>query len=219
MTSSATNPTPPKPDRKPLQTFALHAVFLSLLFSVLPSLDAVYGYGFKSAGDAVFGRFGSELRVEYRWIPPNLREASGEIEMVGFRSSLPTPLWESAYSVRDRGYQPTAVLLALILATPSSRRRQLLGCLGGAVGLNAFYLAQTGLLAGCLFASLDPGLVAFGSALALLLPVVEALFGSPLVRYAAVFTVWAIAAAPARGLDMSDASNRLSALLDSRKPG
>jgi hypothetical protein len=187
-------------------------VFLTLLLWVLPSLDAAYGYAFKQAGSALFGRLGSDVRLEYRWIPPNQRQNSGEIEMVGYRRDGSTPLWESAYSVRDRGYQPTALLVALILATPATRRRHVAASVAGAAGLNAFYLAQTGVLAAALFASVDPGSVWLGDALAAQRGLVEAMFGSPLVRYAAVFAAWAVAAAPARRLDFDAVARRLGAI-------
>ena len=98
---------------------------------------------------------------------------------------------------------------------PSSRHAGGFGL--GAGCLNGFYLVQTGLLAACLFASVDPDLIAFGGVLAAILPVVKAFFGSPLVRYAAVFAIWAVAATPARGLDTRAASEKLTALL--RRPG
>lgn len=208
----APTPSPPTGERKPLQTFAVHAVFLTLLLWVLPSLDAVYAYGFKQAGSALFGTLGADLRLEYHWVPPNQREDSGEIEMLGYRRDAATPLWESAYSVRDRGYQPTALLVALILATPATRRRHVVASVAGALTLNAFYLAQTGVLAATLFASVEPASVWLGDTLAAQRGVVEAMFGSPLVRYAAVFAVWAVASAPARRLDFDAVARRLGAI-------
>jgi hypothetical protein len=211
-----TNPSnEPKPatERKPLQTFGLHVVFLTLLFWVLPSLDAAYGFSFKSAGNALFGRLGSDLRVDYRWIPPNQRTVNGEIEMAGFVTGYADAAWESSYSVRDRGYEPSAVLLALILATPASRRRHVAGAVIGTLALNVFYLVQSGVLAVCLFATVEPLMLPLGGMLSAALPVVEALFRSPLIRYAAVFAVWAVVATPARSLDASTARKRLGALL------
>jgi len=76
--------TPPPLEKKSLQTFALQAVFLSVLLGVLPSLDAAYEYGFQAAGSAAFGNLGHGLRVEYHWAPPQDREQRGEIEMRGF---------------------------------------------------------------------------------------------------------------------------------------
>ena len=212
MTPSPTEPSPPL-QRKPLQAFVLHATFISLLLWVLPSLDAAYAYGFTSAGNSVFGSIGSELRVVYRWVPPQERDQTGEIEMEGYVIGQERAVWDSRYSVRDRGYQPTAVLIALILATPASRRRHILGGLLGATALNSFYLAQTGLLAASLFAAVSADLVPFGKALAGAVPVFERLFGTPIVRWAAVFAVWAVAAAPSRGLDVSDATKRLRTLI------
>jgi len=121
--------------------------------------------------------------------------------------------------VRDRGYTPTTVLLALIVVTPATRRRRIAGALLGAAALNAFYLAQTGLLAATLFASVEPDLIALGDALAAARPAVERLFGSSLPRYAAVFAIWAVAAAPARGLDLRAASEWLSGVAGARKKG
>jgi len=214
---SSPDTTPLTPERKPLQTFGLHAVFISLLLWMLPSLDAALGFGFTTAGNAAFGRLGSDLRVEYRWVPPNERKLQGEIDMTGWVAGYQSAAWESSYELRQRAYLPTAILIALILATPASRPRHAAGIVLGAGCLNGFYLVQTGLLAACLFASVDPDLIAFGGVLAAILPVVKAFFGSPLVRYAAVFAIWAVAATPARGLDTRAASEKLTALL--RRPG
>ena len=216
MTSPPNEPKPP-PERKTLQTFGLHVVFLTLLFWVLPSLDAAYGFGFKSAGNALLGRLGPDLRVEYRWLPPSQRERNGEIEMVGYVTGFSAPAWESNYSVRDRGYEPTAVLLAMILATPATRRRHIIAAVLSATALNAFYLAQSGLLSACLFASTTRDMITLGGPLAASLPAIEAVFRSPLVRYAAVFAVWAIAATPARSLDVRAARERIEALLGGGK--
>lgn len=207
----------PQLERKSLQTFALHAIFLSLLLGVLPSLDAAYAYGFQALGNTVFGNIGPELQVRYRWVPPGERNQAGEIEMNGFVTEQLQSVWESSYSVRDRGYGPTSVLVALILATPASRRRHAAAAVLGALALNVFYLMQTGLLAATLFASVEPDLIAAGEVLASLRPAAERFFSSPLPRYAAVFAVWAVAAAPAQGLDTRAASERISKLLGTSK--
>ena len=211
--TSPTSQTKPAPERKKLETFALHVVFLTLLFWLLPSLDAAYGYGFTSVGNATLGRLGPSLRVDYRWVPPREREAEGEIEMVGFMAGYARPVWESRYSIRDRGYEPTAALIALVLATPATRRRHIVGSIVGAAGLGTFFLGQKGLLSACLFAAFRADVIPLGGMLASVLPVIEAFFGSPLVRYAAVFAVWALVAAPARGLDLDKAGRPLAALL------
>lgn len=189
-------------ERKPLQTFALHVAFLTLLFWVMPSFDSVYAYGFKAAGNATFGNFGGNRRVEYSWVPPGERNSPGEIEMVGRVVGIGRLAWESSYSVRDRGYEPSAALLALMLATPMSRRRRVVGTLGGLLALNAFILGQTGLLALVSFAAANPALVVGGEFLGDGVRVAEAFFRQPIPRYAAVFAIWALIAAPARGLDV-----------------
>ena len=69
------------------------------------------------------------------------------------------------------------------------------------LGLNAFYLAQSGLLAACSFATARTSLIAGGALLAPAFPVAKAFFGSPIVRYAAVFAAWAVVSRPTRGID------------------
>ena len=196
-------------ERKPLQTFALHVSFLTLLFWVIPSLDSVYSYGFKSAGNAVFGHFGGSRRVTYSWVPPGERNSPGEIEMVGRIVGIGRLAWESSYTVRDRGYEPSAALLALMLATPMSRRRRLLGSIGGLAALNAFILGQTGFLALTSFAAANPALVVGGEYLGQGVRIAEAFFRQPIPRYAAVFAVWALIAAPGRGLELGTLGDRL----------
>lgn len=189
-------------ERKPLQTFALHVSFLTLLFWVLPSLDSVYAYGFESAGNAVFGHFGGSRRVEYNFVPPGERNSPGEIKMVGRVVNIGRLAWESSYTVRDRGYEPSSALLALMLATPMSRRRRVLGSIGGLAALNAFILGQTGFLALTSFAAANPALVVGGEYLGEGVRIAEAFFRQPIPRYAAVFAVWALIAAPGRSLDL-----------------
>lgn len=206
--TNAPDPTKPLPERKPLQTFALHAIFVAVLLSIWPGLDAVYAYGFEAAGDRLLGNLGESLRVEYRWVPPIERDDEGELEMLGFVAWQADPVWESRYSVRGRGYTPTAVLIGLMLATPGSRRRHLLGTVLAVATLNVFYLLQTGLLSASLFAAVEPQLIPMGGALAASHSPITNLFGSPIPRYAAVFVAWAAFAAPARGLDISAADLR-----------
>ncbi|MCA9509076.1 MAG: hypothetical protein KC560_00120, partial [Myxococcales bacterium] len=208
------SPTPP-PDagaspaavaRKPIPTFLLHAAFAALLFWVLPSLDAVYGYAYKEAGNAAFGHPSRAVRVEYAWVPPGERSTPGEIAMSGYVAGRDRAVWQSTYSVRDRGYQPTALLVALVLATPMATRRRIAACVLGGLALNAFFLAQSGFLAASSFAAASEELVPLGAALAAAFPVVKAFFGSPIVRYSAVFATWVVAAQPTRGLDVDAAA-------------
>lgn len=206
----------PPPERKRLHTFALHAAFVTLLIGIWPGLNAVYAYGFEAAGNALLSGLGGDLRIEYRWVPPVEREDEGELEMGGFVQGQSTPVWISRYSVQDRGYVPTALLLGLMIATPASRRRHVVGSALAVLTLNTFYLAQTGLLAATLFAAVDPELVPIGETLAGSRAAVTNLFGSPIPRYAAVFAVWAVFAAPARGLDVSADDLRLGRLFGSR---
>ena len=196
-------------ERKRLPTFALHAAFLTLLIGIWPGLNAVYAYGLEAAGNTLLGNLGAGLRVEYRWVPPVERQDEGELEMRGFVDGQAAPVWASRYSVQDRGFVPTALLLGLMVATPASRRRHVAGSALAVLTLNTFYLAQTGLLAATLFAAVQPDLVVFGETLAEGQGTVTNLFGSPIPRYAAVFAVWAAFAAPARGLDISAADLRL----------
>jgi len=209
MTTNAPATPPERAARKPLASFALHVAFATLLFSLLPSLDSVYGYAFKQAGNAAFGSLGRGLRVDYAWVPPGERSTPGEIAMTGHIPGRERELWSSSYSVRDRGYQPTALLIAMILSTPMSRRRRLAASVGGALALNAFFLAQSGLLAASSFAAASPDLIALGTPLAAAFPVVKAFFGSPIVRYSAVFATWAVTSQPTRGLDVDAAADWL----------
>jgi hypothetical protein len=206
MTTS-TSSSKAAPERKRLQTLALHTTFIAVLISMWPGLDAFYAYGLEASGDTLFGQLSSTLQVEYRWIPPTERKDDGELEMMGFVTWQSEPVWTSHYSVRDRGYTPTAVLIGLMLATPGSRRRHIAGTCLAVITLNAFYLLQTALLAASLFASVETNLIVLGPTLARSHDLIMNLFGSPIPRYAAVFATWALFAAPASGIDLS--GNRL----------
>lgn len=202
-------------ERKPVQTFALHACFLTVLFWVMPALDAVYAFGFKSAGNALFGQLGSDLFVEYSWIPPGERTSMGEIEMVGRVVGFDRLAWESSYEVRNRGYAPSAMLLALMLATPMNRQRRVFGSIIGLAALNLFFVGQTGLLATTAFAAANASLVPAGEWLASSVEIVKQFTGQPIPRYAAVFATWALFAAPARGLDLGPVNQSMRSLFGS----
>jgi len=233
-------PRSPQPsERKALGAFALHTLFLAVLFGMLP-FSASYGVAFQALGQALFGEPpggpevvgpATRLHVEYDWLAPGDRSTADrrgrtthrgdgservDIEMRGFVGRRSEPVWAVGFSVVDRGYRPSALLLAAILATPATRRRHVLGAIGGLLGLNLFFVAQSGLLAIALFGAVRDDLVPMGSLLAASLPVIEAFFGSPLVRYAAVFAAWAVASNPPRHIDFDGVRARIERLIRGR---
>ena len=114
----------------------------------------------------------------------------------------PTPRWRAELSLLRLGWWPSAVLAALLLATPMSARRRALALLAGFVWIELYVLlrlfAEVGYADYEAVAGPDGALV--GPVHALLRSSAEVLEAN-VVLVAVVLLGWVLLARPARGLD------------------
>lgn len=180
--------------------FAAWAACGLAAIGLFPGSATVYPAFVQAHAGALLAAFGPERSVELDPVDPDARADRSDTRMVGRVEGEAQRRWRAVFSVRRRGYWPAAAYLALVLATPASWRRRALASLAGVAALDAFLVAQLAVLAQCAFAASEPGTASFwGRAL----PVVRALFNSPIPSYALVFVLWTFLAEPGRSIDLS----------------
>jgi hypothetical protein len=111
--------------------FLLRLVALyALLIVPWPGWADAYARGYRAAGDWLFGDFGGDGIVRFE--PPERRKEQVDTQItIGNRRTRGKPQ-TADHSARLTGYLPTALFVALVLATPVAWRRRLLSL---AVGL------------------------------------------------------------------------------------
>ncbi len=122
-------------------------VVYGLLVVPWPEARRAYAAIFHIGANLLFGSFGDESEV--RFAAPSQQTATREVDTEitltrktaqGFyQDRLPS-------TARQLGHMPTAILVALVLATPAPWRRRGNGLLWGLVALHAFIALRVGLL-------------------------------------------------------------------------
>jgi hypothetical protein len=210
---SRSNPLPLPP--KPVALFAAHALALALLIGWWPSARAVYPLLFRAQVGAVFG--GGDLPA-IRVRPAtgaDLEEKDTFVEALDRADA--EPRWRLGISTLRFGYWPSAVLVALLLATPMPAARRALAIALGLLWLDFFALGRLGLEIERAFGELasrgsddvSGALLAWRSA--------SKVLNSNIVVIAAVLLGWAALGRPRRGLELGS----LARVLGSRgaRPG
>ena len=154
----------------------------------------------------IFNKTQIGLLVDYRGL--NVAEISdlrrklhgSDTQMRGMVRGEETRRWQAVYSIRRRGYWPSAALVAMLLATPMSHRRRALALPGAAVLLNVFLMAQVAAVGLCAFGASQPTGPDPGWLRAL--SIATRLFNSPVPSYALVFVLWTLLARPSTGIDV-----------------
>lgn len=109
--------------------------------------------------------------------------------------------WRAELSLLRLGWWPTAVLFALILATPMSGRRRAFALLAGFLWIEGYVLLRLFAEVGYAeYEAVRPGAEAVGAAHALLRSGAEILEANA-VLVAVVLLAWVVLARPARSLD------------------
>lgn len=193
MTSSAPEIAP-----KPVALFVLHALVLTLLLGYWPTPRELYPALLHAQANAFYGdRAGVRLRPA-----PLERYELRDTVMEGLEPGSDAPRWRARFDTLGMGYWPSVTLLALLLATPLSTRRRLLGCAAGLLWIDAFALGRIGieiLRASAEVASGTPTASAAAGEVLLLRTTSEVL-NSNIVTIAVVLLAWVGAAAPRRSL-------------------
>lgn len=190
--------TAPPPRLKPVALFALQAFLLALLIGWWPTPRALYPLLLRAQAEPLLGA-GSDDALTVRPSDPALEGADTVMEAHAPGSR--TPRWRAELSLLRLGWWPTAVLAALVLATPMPGRRLALALLAGFLWIEAYVLVR--LFAQAEYASyeaLRPGAESVGVVHALLRSGAEILEANA-VLVAVVLLAWVVLARPGRGLD------------------
>jgi hypothetical protein len=142
--------TPSRPPPKPIAVFAVQAALLSLLIGWWPTPRALVPALVRAHAAPLINATGSQQVT--------LRASDGEqgdvdTLMEGFLPGDPTPRWRAELSTLRLGWWPSAVLLALVLATPMTTRRRLLALCAALLWVELYLLLR--LTAGAAYAGYE----------------------------------------------------------------
>ena len=192
MTSSNDNAQP----RKSLLLFASHGLLLALLIGYWPTLREVYPEFLRSQARVVLNA-GSEREVR---LAPAIQGEDSVME--GYVAGSEEPAWRVSLSTLNLGYWPSAVLVALLLATPLSVRARWIAALLGLLWLDAFALGRAGLAAWLGFEEVARGPGSDPEGLVLALRTGLEVLNSNIVVIASVFLAWVVLARPLETLSL-----------------
>jgi hypothetical protein len=187
-----------QPRPKPVYGFAAHAIALSLLIGFWPTPRAVYPALFQAHANALFARLAP---TDVRFAPSTLPRTDTAMSVAVPRAGAGAA-WESSFSVTRLGYWPSAVLLAMLLATPLTARRRALAAVLGLALVDLFALARIGVEIAYLYQRPhEPGPPAHG-AVSVLLGVGSESLTATIPSAAFVLVCWIALATPWRAIDL-----------------
>ncbi len=203
MPESIRSPIPPKP----VLLFASHALVLALLIGFWPSPRAVYPGLFRAQARAVFGAGEPPALTLRKATGASLDEKDTFVE--AFDGEAAEPSWRLSISAVRLGYWPSAVLVAMLLATPMRARRRLLAIGLGVAWLHVFAFGRLELEILRAFAELAQGSTAEATGSLPAYRAVSEVMNSNIVVISAVFLGWVAVASPRRALEMSSLTRLL----------
>jgi hypothetical protein len=187
--------------RKPIPTFLLHVAFLVTLISFIPGTREVTARAVHSVGNVMLGSLSDGRSVHFESPDAKSRRGRADTSMLGRTKGKLKYDWRVTFSSYRRLFWPFATLAALMLATPMPRRRLAWALPVPAVVLFGFFMLELAAFATVVNGAKQPVVIGESSAWRDLLPLVEAMFNSPITNYSLIFLLWAMFAAPTRGLD------------------
>ncbi|HKA16649.1 MAG TPA: hypothetical protein VKH41_16630 [Myxococcota bacterium] len=191
-----------RPRPKPVLWFAAHAIALTLLIGLWPTPRAAYPALFHAHANALLAHLDAP-RV--RLGPPS-RESGRktDTEMTGAPRPGAEPEWRSWFSVGRIGYWPSAMLVAMLLATPLAPLRRAIAVAVGLALVDAFTLARIGVeIAYASTARL--GAASESGTGRLLLQIGSESLTATIPSAAFVLVCWAVIASPWRTIDLGAA--------------
>jgi hypothetical protein len=194
-------PRPGQIRRSSLPLFAAQALALALLIGHWPTPKQHYP-ALLHAHAAPILSWATGHPVGLRG-PQSGDPADLDTVMKGYAQGSVHPLWVSRFSVTRVGYWPSAVLAALILATPLAPLRRVAALLAGLLLLNLVTLGRLGVEIAYAYYEVEngPGQAAQGAAHFLLRVGSESLTAT-IPSAAAVLLIWVLVANPRRALDL-----------------
>jgi hypothetical protein len=199
--------------RKTVQLFLLHAAFFLALIALVPGPREIVPRAFHAVGNSLFRSFGDHLSVRFQWADPTSRPDSADTRMLGREFGKLNYRWKVVYSSFRRIFWPSAVFVAMTLATPMSRRRRILSLPIGLALFNALFLLQIALFAAVLFGVVGSLGGASPATWKRALPIAEAMINSPVTNFSLAFLLWAWLAKPAQGITAAALTAQLNRLL------
>ncbi len=182
--------------RKPIFVFLVHALLLAVLIGYWPTPREVYPEFFRSQARFVYGA-GEEPSV---YLAAATR--GEDTVMEGYTPGSEEPAWRVSISAITLGYWPSAVMLALLLATPLSTRSRCIAAALGLLWLHAFALGRLGLAIWLGFEEVARGIETEASGAVLGLRTGLEVLNSNIVVIASVFLAWVVLARPLETLSM-----------------
>jgi hypothetical protein len=190
--------TPEPLQPKTIALFAVQAFLLALLIGWWPTPRALYPPLLRAQAEPLLA---AATRDALTLGPSDPTLEGVDTAMEAREAGRREPRWRAELSLLRLGWWPTAVLAALVLATPMSGRRRALALLAGFLWIDGYVLMR--LFAEVAYAdyeALRPGAESVGIVHALLRSGAEILEAN-VVLVAVVLLAWVVLARPARGLD------------------
>jgi hypothetical protein len=199
--------------RKPVPVFLLHVAFFVALIAFIPGTRDATSHVVHSIGNVLLG--GASEGRSVRFEPPDAetRRGRADTNMLGRTPGRLKYDWRVTFSSYRRLFWPLATLAALILATPMPRRRLAWALPIPLVVFFAFFMLELVVFATVVNGAKQPVAAGESSLWRDLLPIVEAMFNSPITNFSLIFLMWAMFAAPTRGLDTDGLKAMLRRLL------
>ena len=172
-----------------------------------PSPRAIYPGLFRAQARAVFGTGAPAALTLRKGTGDSLGEKDTFVE--AFDGEAAEPSWRLSISAVRLGYWPSAVLVAMLLATPMRARRRLLAIGLGVAWLHVFAFGRLELEILRAFAELAQGSTAEATGSLPAYRAVSEVMNSNIVVISAVFLGWVAVASPRRTLEMSSLTRLL----------
>jgi hypothetical protein len=187
-----------QPPPKTAHWFVAHALALTLLIGFWPTPRAAYPALFHAHANALFGSLEAPL----------VRLGAGQVTdtalTVAARAGAADTV-VSSFSVGRIGYWPSALLVAMLLATPLSALRRAAAVAIGLALVDLFTLARVGIEVAHLDSLLARGGAPAPGAVPLLLRVGSESLTATIPSAAFVFVCWVALARPWRTIDLAAA--------------
>ncbi len=184
------------PRARSVSSFALLAVVWGLVLGWLPGLDAAYPAWIHAEANLAFANLQAPREIEVAAVDPASRADRSDTRMAGGVGSEPQQRFRAVFSLRRRGFWPSAAWIALVAATPLTGRRRIGVAVLGLAILNALLVTQLVWLGNSALAALE-------GTERTVAPLAVAAFNSPVPSYTVVFVLWSWLARPARGIDLT----------------
>lgn len=202
--------------RKPVPTFLLHVAFFLALIAFIPGTREATPRVVHAVGNAMLGSLSEGRSVRFEIPDAKTRRGRADTNMLGRKTGKIEYEWRVTFSSYRRLFWPMATLAALTFATPMPRRRLAWALPIPLLLFFAFYMLELAAFAAVVNGAKQPVVAGRSSVWRSLLPVVEAMFNSPITNFSLTFLLWAMFAAPARGLDTGSFEATLQRLLGRR---